>query len=130
MKGPKDIAKLRKFGVGLSVLIVAIFGGFLPWVFNFSWPLWPWICGGIVLAAAFVIPAALMPVQTGLVRVAEPIGRVNSAILLSIVYYLLVCPMGITMRLLKKDPIQKSFDPAAKTYRRNSDPLTSLKVPF
>ena len=130
MEGSEGRSELRKFGIGLAVLICVLFGVLLPWLFDFSWPWWPWVTGGIVLFITFLAPGALVPVQRGLLRVAEPLGRVNSVILLSAVYFLLVCPMGFIMRLLGKDPIPKGFDSNTETYRKKSDSPTSLEVPF
>lgn len=130
MERSADRSELRKFGIGLAVLISVLFGLLLPWLFDFSWPWWPWVAGAVVLFISFLAPGALLPVQRGLLKVAEPLGRINSVILLSMVYFLLVCPMGFIMKLVGKDPIPKAFEPDAETYRKKSDPTTSLEVPF
>lgn len=130
MKNLESRSELRKFGIGLAVIVVVLFGGLLPWLFSLSWPRWPWVVGALVLLVSVLAPVALLPVQRGLLKVAEPLGRFNSVVLLSMVYFLLVCPMGFIMRLLGKDPVPKAFDHAAETYRKKSDPPTSLEVLF
>ena len=130
MEGSPTRSELRTFGIGLAVLIAVLFGLLFPWVFDYSWPFWPWVTGAIVMVISFSAPAALSPVRRGLLKVGEPLGRLNSVILLSMVYFLLVCPMGLIMRLFGKDPIPKAFEPNAQTYRKKSDPPTSLEVPF
>jgi hypothetical protein len=127
-----DVSKadLRKFGVGLAVLLPVLFFGLLPWLFGFERPVWPWVVGGGVLLVALAIPLALRPVYRFLMWVAVPLGRVNSLVLLSLVYFIMVVPMGLLMKLFGKDPIPKKFDPSAPTYRRKSSEPTSLEVPF
>jgi hypothetical protein len=47
---------------------------------------------------------------------AFPIGWLVSHALLAIIYYLVITPIGLVMRGLGKDPIQKRFDPTRKSY--------------
>jgi len=92
--------------------------------------MWPWVVGGGVLLVALAIPLALRPVYRFLMWVAVPLGRFNSLVLLSLVYFIMVVPMGLLMKLFGKDPIPKKFDQSAPTYRRKSSEPTSLEVPF
>jgi hypothetical protein len=45
-----------------------------------------------------------------------PIGWVMSYLLVGVVFYLVVTPIGLIMRLCGRDPMQRKFDPQAKTY--------------
>ena len=121
---------LRKFGVGLAVLLPLLFYGLLPWIFGFDRAIWPWIAGAGVLAVALAFPVGLKPVYRTLMWIALPLGRFNSWLLLSLVYFVMVVPMGLIMRLLGKDPIPKRFDSSVSTYRRKSSEPTSMEVPF
>jgi hypothetical protein len=38
---------------------------------------------------------------------AEVLGRVQTAIILAVVFFLVVTPLGIIMRLLRKSPIER-----------------------
>lgn len=129
---PMNVSKadLRKFGVGLAVLLPVLFYGILPWIFGLERSAWPLVAGGGVLLVAVLFPAGLRPVYRALMWVAVPLGRFNSVLLLSLVYFVMVVPMGVIMRLVGKDPIPKKFDPSVSTYRRKSSEPTSLEVPF
>lgn len=122
--------ELRSFGLVLAAIITVIFGAILPWLFSFSFPMWPWMVSGIIALLAIVYPICLAPVHWLLLRIAVPLGRFNSVLILSLVYFVLVCPMGLMMRLFRRDPIQRGFDEKAKTYRKESEPSSSLEVPF
>jgi len=56
------------------------------------------------------------------------LGFVNSHILLALVFYLLFTPMGLVMRLFRRDPLDRSFpspsdSPASYWIRRESPQL-------
>ncbi|MDI9245566.1 SxtJ family membrane protein [Marinobacter sp. CHS3-4] len=127
-----DVSKadLRKFGIGLAVLLPVLFYGVLPWLFGIERLLWPWAVAAGILIAAVACPVVLRPVYKLLMWVAVPLGRLNSVLLLGLVYFLMVVPMGLIMRMVGKDPIPKKFDSSAVTYRRKSPESTSLEMLF
>ena len=45
-----------------------------------------------------------------------PIGWTVSHLALAVVYYLVVTPIGLLMRLFGRDPMRRKFDPSATTY--------------
>jgi|SRR5271157_4718079 len=45
-----------------------------------------------------------------------PIGFVVSHVVLALVYYLALTPIGLTMRLFRYDPLFRRFDPKAQSY--------------
>ena len=61
---------------------------------------------GIALyLAGAVVPGYLGPVYRGWMRMALAISKVTTPIFMSIVYFLVVTPTGLIMRLLGKKPI-------------------------
>jgi hypothetical protein len=47
----------------------------------------------------------------------EVLGWINTRVLLCLIFYGLVTPMGIIMRRLGRDPMRRSFEPGVETYR-------------
>jgi hypothetical protein len=45
-----------------------------------------------------------------------PIGIAVSHVVLALVYYLALTPIGLTMRMLRHDPLARGFDPSAQSY--------------
>jgi len=45
-----------------------------------------------------------------------PIGFIVSHVVLGLVYYLALTPIGLTMRLFRYDPLSRRFDPKAQSY--------------
>ena len=130
MDNAKSKGELQKFGLVLAGLTGIIFGLVVPWLFSMQFALWPWLLSFLLLVIAVGAPFLLMPVQRVLVGISMPLGRLNAFILLSTVFFLLICPMGFFMRLFGRDPIRRSFEAEATTYRRKSDPASSMEVPF
>ena len=63
-----------------------------------------------VVAAAFVLfalltPRALTPAYRPWMRLAEGLGWVNTRILLVLIFYLVVSPIGLVLRLFRRSPI-------------------------
>jgi hypothetical protein len=55
---------------------------------------------------------------------AYPVGFVVSHVVLAVIYYLAIAPVGLTMRALGYDPLGRKFDRAAATYWTAREPRT------
>jgi hypothetical protein len=72
---------------------------------------------GIALAGlGLTIPQALRPVWVVLLFVNYPIGWVVTHVVMGLIFYLVVTPVGVIMRLTGRDPMERAFDRSAKTY--------------
>lgn len=128
-----NISELRKFGLALAVMFPLIFDLVLPWLFERPRPLWPMILGAIFLLMAVVWPRGLYPVYRGWMAVAAVLGRITNTIVLSLVFFLMIVPLGVVLRRLGKLQYREGFDPALKTYRvdqRRRPQADDLKNPF
>ena len=75
------------------------------------WPLWPltapnlyWLGGaGAWLAAALVYPKMLAPLYRGWMAFGHVLGWINARIILGLVFFVVVMPTGLIMRLFGKD---------------------------
>ena len=61
-------------------------------------------------------PSALKPVFVGWMIAAFPIGWTISHLLLGSLYYLVLTPIGLILRLVGYDPMHREFDAKADTY--------------
>jgi hypothetical protein len=68
-----------------------------------------WIAAAAVPVVGAVLPRLLRGVYVGMSYAAMPIGVVVSFLLLAAVYYLLLTPIGLVMRLLGHDPMSRKF---------------------
>ncbi|MEN8217056.1 MAG: SxtJ family membrane protein [Pseudomonadota bacterium] len=102
-----DKKGLREFGLVTGGLFVALFGLLFPWLFGFDYPYWPWIVAGVLWALALVIPNGLKWIYQGWMSIALVIGWINTRLILAIVFYLIITPMGSIMRLFGKNPVKR-----------------------
>jgi len=77
-----------------------------------------WALGVAALVAIIALgrPTALRPVHAAWMIFARALGWVNTRILLGLVFYLVLAPLGIAMRLAGRDALRLKFDPDAPTY--------------
>lgn len=71
-----------------------------------------------VLSALFslIAPKANKPIFLGLTLLSYPIGFVLSYVIMGFLFFGLITPLGLLFRLIGKDPLNRRYDPAAKTY--------------
>ena len=128
-----DNAGLRKFGITTGAIIVVLFALFFPWVFDITtMPMWPWIIAGVLWVPALLMPGVLRPVYTTWMKIGHGIGWVNTRIILGLLFYVLVLPMGLIMRLFGNDPMARKRDESASSYRIESisEPKDRLEKPY
>ncbi len=126
-----DKKGLRDFGLVTGAIIAVLFGLFFPWLLEISIPLWPFALGGVLALWALVHAPSLRPVRTNWMKFGLLLSRITTPLIMGIVFYLVVLPMGLLMRLFGKDPMARKLDPDATSYRvlsENTD--TSMERPF
>jgi len=127
-----DNRELRKFGLLTGAIFALLFGFLLPWLRNKHFPLWPLVLWLSLSVPALLRPQLLRPVNAGWTRFGSMLGWINSRVILAIIFYLLVVPMGFVARMLGHDPMGKTFDPAVDSYRVASRPVpvSNMERPF
>lgn len=75
-----------------------------------------WGVGGAGLILIAISPAIGKAIYTQWMFAAMPIGWTISHAILAGVYYLLLTPIGLIMRLTGYDPMSRKLDPAAASY--------------
>lgn len=109
--------ELRQFGLVTGAIVAVLFGLVLPLLWGHGLVQWPWIVAGILWVWAIAAPGTLNPVYRVWMRFGLVMGFINTHIILGIIFYGLMWPMGIVMRLLGRDPMHRKFEGATDTYR-------------
>lgn len=121
---------LRTFG-----LLLGVFSPTLGWLIcrRFALPT-PWVGLAIVCATLIVtsltVPHLLRWVYIVWNTAVFPIGWIVSHLVLAVVYWGVMTPIGLVLRALGKDPMQRGFDGQATTYWRRRIPRSDPKSYF
>lgn len=128
-----DNKGLRQFGLTTGAIVVALFALLLPWLFDAtSMPIWPWLLACLLWLPALFIPSVLRPVYTTWMKIGHGIGWLNTRIILGLLFYVMILPMGFIMRFFGNDPMARKRDKSASSYRKKStcDPKDRLEKPY
>lgn len=116
--------KLRQFGF-IALGALALLAGWIYWRKTlFGLAVEP---AGAVASALLAVgslsglfsalwPRANQPLYVLLALVSFPIGYVLSHVVLGIIFYLVLTPLGLFFRLVGRDPLSRRFDPEAESY--------------
>jgi hypothetical protein len=75
-----------------------------------------WIAAAAVTLVYYAVPPIRRPIFVGWMYAAFPIGFVISYVLMAVIYYAVITPIGIMMRILGRDSMYRRFDRDAATY--------------
>lgn len=116
---------LRRFGFTIGMAALA-FGSFLLWRHNrgSGWPLLS--LGALLLITAGFVPAMLSWVHRPWMMLALALGWCVTRILLTIIFFLVVTPIGLFQKLCGKRPLEIGFRSGAASYWH---PRTDRPVP-
>lgn len=107
---------LRWFGI-LLLAFCAIVGAIVWWRTGQTRVPGVIVGAGAGLAALYyLVPPVRRPVFLGWMYATWPIGTVFSMLLLAIVYFAVVTPIGLAVRLVSHDPLRRAFDSRLKSY--------------
>lgn len=111
--------ELRQFA-GLLVAVVIVLGGIRLYSSqSFDLASWYWrACSAGLIAGAIglVAPTLIRPLYVAWMGLAFPIGWTISHLLLGTIYYGVVTPIGLLLRLSGNDPMKRKLDREATTY--------------
>jgi hypothetical protein len=109
-----DKKELRKFSLVIGIFL-GLLGGLSWWRSTGLYP-WLFIVAMVFLLAGFGKPMLLKPIHKVWMTLAILMGWVVTRIILSILFYLIVTPIGLSTRLLGKDFLDLEFSDDADSY--------------
>ncbi len=127
-----DRKGLREFGLVTGGIIAVLFGLFFPWLIERPIPRWPWVIFGVLAVLGLTAPQALKPIYHWWMRFGLLMSRITTPIIMGVVFYLVITPMGLVMRLAGKDYMARRLHQQVESYRIKSTatPPKRLEKPF
>lgn len=122
----------RSFGLVFTTFFLVV--ALLPLLHGHDMRLWALGLAGAFLILALATPKMLAPLNRLWARFGMLLHRIVSPVALGVLFYGVVTPTGLLMRLFGKDTLHLRLDKSAKSYwikRRPPGPTPeSLKLPF
>ncbi len=115
-----DRKGLREFGIVTGIIVAALFGLFFPWLLERPIPLWPWVVAAILSIWGVAAPLSLAPVYRYWMKFGLLLSRITTPLVLGTVFFLVFFPVALVMKLIGRDPMQRTLDRDAVSYRNPS----------
>lgn len=130
MKAETESKQLRSFGL----MVGGIFAAMGVWPIVGAQPprWWALGLGGVLMALGGVLPKSLARPYQGWMYIGHVLGWINTRIILGVVFYGVLTPLGVLRRAVGHDTLRAAFDPARDTYRvpKAPRPATHLNHQF
>ncbi len=123
--------ELRTFGLLVGGIFLVI--GLWPLMWRGEEPrIWALCLGGGLVGLGGAFPRTLKPVYVMWTKLGHIVGLINTRIILGIVFFGLITPIGLAMRLFGRDAMRRGFVSNSPTYRviRHPRPRTHMKHQF
>ena len=132
--------ELRKFGLLFGTFFGFVLGLLIPFfrhgwaqLSEFgNWPVWPWVVSAIIIVWALIHSGSLFLLHRPWMKFADITGWINTRIIMLILFYFLILPVGLVMRFLGHDPMRRKFDSKLPSYRimSKSQDKDHMKTPY
>ncbi|NQU95361.1 MAG: hypothetical protein HQ549_03925 [Candidatus Omnitrophica bacterium] len=120
--------ELREFGLTIGVILV-ILGAVTLWRGKPTYPYFLGV-GALFIALGLTLPGILKPLQKVWMSFAVIMGFFVSRIILTILFYVVVTPIAIIVRILGKDILDQRIDKNRKTYWQKRSPEVKDKTSY
>jgi len=114
--------ELKSFGlsIGLALIVLA---GFLFWKEKGSY-FYFLIVGNVFIIFSELCPVLLKPLQKPWMMFVVLLGWVMSRVILGIIFYVLVAPLGLVLRLFGKDFLDLKIDKSKLSYWNHREDIS------
>jgi hypothetical protein len=117
--------EIRKFSFTIGIFLI-IAGLFLLWQ-GIHWYIYVIFIAFLILVAGLLFPVRLKPFYIIWMSFAVVLGYIMTRVILTIIFYSIFAPVGLVLRILKKDILHQRFDQTAQSYwikreKRKFDP--------
>ncbi|MBV2129318.1 SxtJ family membrane protein [Arsukibacterium indicum] len=124
-----DRAGLRTFGWQMAIAVPLLFSLLLPWLFGWlaagQIPMWPLLLSAVFLLLAGLWPTGLYYPYRAWMAFARVMAWINTRLLLGLVFYLMLLPLGLVLQLFGK--LQYKRKPTGDSYWLAPDKTPTAK---
>ena len=122
------IGSNRSFGIVFFIVFLII--GLYPIINNENFRVWSIIISLIFLSLGLINSKLLNPLNKLWFKFGILLGKIVSPIIMAIIFFFVVTPIGILMRLLKKDLLNLNFSSNKSYWIEKNEPKSKMKNQF
>ena len=86
-----------------------------------------WVLGGFLIGFGAVAPTLLAPIHAAWMKFAFVLGWVNSRIILGVIFFLMITPIGLVVRIFRRDALERRIDRNATSYWVQRTPVEGVR---
>tara|TARA_Y100000589_G_scaffold330086_1_gene378653 strand:- start:23 stop:415 length:393 start_codon:yes stop_codon:yes gene_type:complete len=98
--------ELSEFGILMGISLPIIFVFLLPFLFGHSIPYWIFFVSVPFILLGLFIPLALELPYKIWMKIGHVLGWINTRLILSLIFFLILFPISLIMKSLKHDPLR------------------------
>lgn len=118
--GPVQMGSERSFGIVFAVVFALI--GLWPLKAGADIRLWALVLAAAFLVIALAAPKLLKPLNLIWFKFGLLLHKIMTPLIMGLLFFLTVTPVGMLMRATGKDPMRLKRDPTATSYWITRDP--------
>ena len=124
-----SLSSEKSFGIVFAVVFLLI--ALYPLLDSRGVYIWALVTSGVFVLLAYVFPKVLSVPNKLWFKLGMLISSIVTPIIMTIIYIFTVLPLGIFMKVLKKDLLNQKIDANAESYWIERDkPVGSMKKQF
>ena len=119
--------QLRQFGLMVGCILVLIGLWKLYQGKHETMRIILWSVGGSLIITGAIVSTVLTPVYWLWMKLAHLLGWVNTRLLLGIIFFVIITPMAIVMKILGRDALNRKTNKDTDSYWIPRPPIESVK---
>ena len=125
-----DIKKSSNRGFGIVFFIVFLLVAFYPLINSGEIRIWSLTISMIFLILSLLNSKTLTPLNNLWFKFGIFLGKIISPLIMGVIFFFVVTPIGLIMRLLRKDLLNLKYNKDKSYWIKNNGPKSRMKNQF
>ena len=125
-----EVNKVSNKNFGIVFFVVFLLIAIFPLTNNGEIRIWSLIISSIFLILGMLNSKILTPLNNLWFEFGKFLGKIISPLIMGIIFFFVVTPIGLTMRLLGKDLLNLKFNLNKSYWIEKNDPKSKMKNQF
>ena len=122
----------------MKIIKVSVYFFFIVFLIIAIWPvlssevvrIWAAVISVVFLILGIINSKILTPLKKGWIKLGEILGRVIAPIVMGFIYFIIITPIGILMRLIGKDLLNTKFNKDKSYWIKRAKNIETMKRQF